>query len=84
MMTWRQGRSGNVSIEAFIEQFVTAVDFQEQVPIAPDTKLTDLPEWDSLAALGVIVMFDIEYNKTVTGPDLAKCATIADLYQLAQ
>jgi acyl carrier protein len=72
-----------VSIEAFIEQFTTAVDFQEPVPIAADTRLADLPEWDSLAALGVIVMFDIEYGKTVTGPDLARCATIADVFKLS-
>ena len=32
------------------KQFVVAVDFQK-LPVAADTKLADLPEWDSLAAL---------------------------------
>ncbi|ABE50904.1 acyl carrier protein [Methylobacillus flagellatus KT] len=41
-----------------------------------------MPEWDSLAALGVIVMFDMEYGKTITGEDLQKVASISDLYQL--
>lgn len=70
------------SIEAFIENFTTAVDFQEAVQISPETQLTELPEWDSLAALGVIVMFDMEYGATITGNDLKDCRTISDIHQL--
>ena len=69
-------------IETFIEHFNNAVDFQEPVDVAPDTLLAALPEWDSLAALGVIVMFDMEYGKTITGNDLKKSKTIADLFAL--
>lgn len=71
------------NIETFIEKFNEAVDFQESVPITTDTELTSLPEWDSLAALGVIVMFSMEYSKTITGEDLKNCRTIADLHQLS-
>ena len=63
----------------FLEQFTTAVDFQQPIPIAGDTKLEDLPEWDSLAALGVIVMCDTEYGVTITGEDLKSSVTIADI-----
>ncbi|MGE8398486.1 MAG: acyl carrier protein [Burkholderiales bacterium] len=70
------------SIEQFIESFLTAVDFQEPVEVTPETELKRLPEWDSLAALGVIVMFDVDFGKTITGDDLKNCATINDLYQL--
>ena len=63
----------------FLEQFNTAVDFQQPIPIAGDTKLQDLPEWDSLAALGVIVMCDTEYGVTITGEDLKTSVTIADI-----
>ena len=69
-------------INAFIDSFLTAVDFQEAVEVTADTVLKDLPEWDSLAALGVIVMFDVEFGKTITGDDLKNCATIADLHKL--
>ena len=72
------------TIEAFIEQFLLAVDFQDAVEISADSVLVDLPEWDSLAALGVIVMFDIEYGKTIIGEDLKKCVTINDLYKLME
>lgn len=70
------------TIQSFIEQFLIAVDFQDPVDLTPETVLTDLPEWDSLAALGVIVMFDIEYGKTIIGDDLKQCATLQDLFNL--
>lgn len=70
------------SIDQFIEHFLAAVDFQNPVDIAPATELKSLPEWDSLAALGVIVMFDVEFSKTITGDDLKNCTTLADLYSL--
>ena len=71
-----------IAIDEFIEQFQTAVDFQEPVDVTADTELRSLPEWDSLAALGVIVMFDVEYGKTITGDDIKNCVTIADLHKL--
>jgi acyl carrier protein len=71
-----------VTIEQFIEQFLAAVDFQDPVEVKPDTQLADLPEWDSLAALATIVLFDTEYGKVIVGPDIAKCTTVGDLYAL--
>jgi acyl carrier protein len=70
------------NIEKFIENFNVAVDFQESVEVKAETTLAELPEWDSLAALGVIVMFDIEYGKTITGDHLKSCETIQDLFNL--
>ena len=70
------------TIEQFIENFLIAVDFQEPIEVTPETELLSLPEWDSLAALGVIVMFDVDYNKTIVGDDLKNCATVTDLYKL--
>ena len=67
-------------LNGFVENFVIAVDFQTPVPVTGDTKLEDLPEWDSLAALGVIVMSDTEYGVTITGNDLKACLTVGDIY----
>ena len=72
-----------VTTEQFIEQFLAAVDFQDPVEVNPDTKLADLPEWDSLAALATIVLFDTEYGKVIVGADIKKCVTVNDLYALA-
>lgn len=66
-------------LAAFVEQFVVAVDFQTAVPVTGDTRLADLPEWDSLAALGVIVMCDTDYGVTITGNDLKDCVTVGDI-----
>lgn len=66
----------------FIENFLGAVDFQDPVEVTLETKMESLPEWDSLAALGVIVMFDADYGKIITGDDLENCVTLGDLYKL--
>ncbi|MCE0911070.1 MULTISPECIES: acyl carrier protein [Pseudomonas] len=71
-----------MSQQQFIENFLNATDFQEPVEVSLDSVLRDLPEWDSLAALGVIVMFDLEYKKTITGDHLEKAVTVGDLYEL--
>jgi len=70
------------SVDQFLENFLVAVDFQEPVEVTAETELRSLPEWDSLAALGVIVMFDVDYNKTIVGDDLKNCTTLTDLYKL--
>ena len=70
------------TFKEFVEQFLIAVDFQDPIEVTVETLLADLPEWDSLAALGVIVMFDIEYGKNIIGDDLKQCATLQDLFNL--
>ena len=70
--------------DAFAEQFVVAVDFQNVVPVSGTSLLADLPEWDSLAALGVIVMCDTEYGVTITGEDLKRCKMVGDIYAIVQ
>jgi len=70
------------TIAQFIDNFLVAVDFQNPVDVTPETELRSLPEWDSLAALGVIVMFDVDYGKTIVGDDLKNCETLTDLYKL--
>jgi acyl carrier protein len=76
--------AGSEGPDAFVEQFIIAVDFQNAVPVEGGTLLKDLPEWDSLAALGVIVMCDTEYGVTITGEDLKRCITVADIRDTVQ
>ena len=70
------------SIDQFIDNFLLAVDFQNPVPVTAETELLSLPEWDSLAALGVIVMFDVDYSKVIVADDLKNCLTLSDLHKL--
>ena len=70
------------TIDQFIDNFLLAVDFQNPVPVVAETELLSLPEWDSLAALGVIVMFDVDYGKVIVGDDLKRCTNVNELYKL--
>jgi acyl carrier protein len=70
------------TLQQFVEKFKNAVDFQDTVHLTGDTNLKALAEWDSLAALGVIIMFDMEYDKAITGKDLVGCQLVSDVYKL--
>ncbi len=73
-----------MQLEEFVERFIEAVDFPEPVPISADTVIADLEYWDSLSQLGVIVLFDLEFGRTITADDIAGCATVKDLYDFSQ
>lgn len=64
----------------FAAYFLEAVDFQDAVEVTPSTRLDSLPEWDSLAALGVILMCDTEYGVSMTGNELKAAVTVSDIY----
>ena len=64
----------------FAAYFLEAVDFQDAVEVTPSTRLDTLPEWDSLAALGVILMCDTEYGVSMTGNELKAAVTVSDIY----
>ncbi|ASV34510.1 acyl carrier protein [Candidatus Hamiltonella defensa] len=68
--------------ETFIENFLSVTDFQNPVEVTMNTLLEDLPEWDSLAALGVTVMFETEYCRTITGDDLSRAKSVGNLFQM--
>ena len=72
-----------MNAEEFIQNFSEAVDFQDPVPLTLETTLEELEEWDSLAALAVIVMFNMQYEKTIDGDNIRRCKTIGDLFKLA-
>lgn len=72
--------TSEVPLHTFVENFVVAVDFQSEEVVSPGSVLLDFPEWDSLAALGVIVMCDTEYGVMITGDDLKACRTVEDIY----
>ena len=70
--------------DSFVDKFIAAVDFQEAVPVSAETELANLPEWDSLAALGVIVMCDTDYGTAITGDDLKRCVTVGDIFRIVE
>ena len=44
-----------------------------------DTKLRDIPSWNSMTRLSLIVLFDDEFSKKLTGDQIKKFSTISDI-----
>lgn len=68
--------------EELLEAFQDIIQCEEA--LVPDTILSSLEEWDSLALMGMLAFFDRKLGKAVTFENLGKCATVADLLKLAQ
>lgn len=61
---------------ALIEE---AIDVDEGT-LSPDTVLADVDEWDSIAALSLIVMLDENFDKIVSGDQIKALKTVADIF----
>lgn len=60
---------------ALIEE---VLDTDEET-LTPETDLSDLDGWDSIAGLSLIVMLDEHFNKTITGKQIKAMKTVADI-----
>lgn len=47
-----------------------------------ETKLSDIEEWDSVAALSLIVMLDDEFGKSISGKEIRQLKTINEIVEL--
>ena len=72
----------NLSLQKFIEKFAEAIEMESVEGLKEGTRFRDLDEWNSLAALSVIAMFDEEYDKELKVPDFKQANTIGDLINL--
>jgi len=54
---------------------ILQVDYQ----ISEDTILADLPEWDSMAYLGVMSFFEMEFDKPMPSDEIKKIKTVSEL-----
>lgn len=67
----------------FKTKFVNQLDIDEVTSLNQKTLFRELEEWSSLSILELIVLFDEEFEKQIGDGDIAKCQTLADLYNLA-
>ena len=49
-----------------------------------DEKLDELPNWDSMTLIGVIVMVESTNDMRITPDQVVGCSTVADLLKFAQ
>lgn len=54
----------------------------ESGSLAEDTLLEDVDEYDSMAKLSLIVMFDEEFGKKVAGETIKEFKTVSDILAL--
>lgn len=54
----------------------------EEGSLKPETELADVDEWDSIAALSLIVMLDEKFEKTVSGAQIKALGTVNDILDL--
>lgn len=47
--------------------------------LQPETVLAELECWDSMTRLGIIVMMDEDFGKTLNGPAIRDCKTVQDI-----
>lgn len=51
----------------------------EEGALQPDMKLSDVSEFNSMARLSLVVLFDDEFGKKLTGKDIDGFHTVGDI-----
>ncbi len=51
----------------------------EEGTLTPETVLDEVDEWDSIAALSLIVMLDEQFDKTISGTEIKALVTVQDI-----
>jgi acyl carrier protein len=65
----------------FVLAFRQALQLTEASKLTPELKLADLPYWDSIAMLSVMVMVETEYKSSLTLDDFVNIRTLDDLFR---
>ena len=71
-----------MEINTYIRQVESAIEGVETGSLTPQTQFRQLEQWDSLAALDLIVMASAEYSVEITAGDLQACNTVQDLFNV--
>lgn len=56
--------------------------FQSDKEIYEDTILDNLEEWDSMAFINLLALFDDHFEETITTEQVESCRTVSDLINL--
>ncbi|OGT41727.1 MAG: acyl carrier protein [Gammaproteobacteria bacterium RIFCSPHIGHO2_12_FULL_40_19] len=70
-----------MDIKELMEKLENEFEDVEKGTIQPETNFKALGEWNSMLALIIIALIDIEYDVKITGDDLRAIETVNDLYQ---
>lgn len=68
---------------AFLAELAELIE-ADKSELTDSYSLAENENWDSLALISVVVMFDEHFHLTVANDELRKCMTIGDLVTLIQ
>lgn len=68
-------------MEHFVRKLVDLLDEKPFLDVDENTVFKDLPGWDSLVSLSLIVMVSNDYGKSIDGEAIRNCNTIRELYE---
>lgn len=72
--------SKDITIEDFIEKILMEIPDIKRENIGPHMKFRDHVEWDSVNALVLIAMVNVEYDVSLRAEELIKAETINDVF----
>jgi acyl carrier protein len=71
-----------MDIDHFAELLAEQYDDMDAEQLDANTKFREVSGYTSLTSLLIITMIDEEYNVTVTGDDMLKANTVAELFDI--
>ena len=57
---------------------------QTEKDISVDTRLEEIPEWDSLSTLAIVSLFDSLFKVLINFNIVSKCNTVGDLLKIVE
>ena len=67
-------------MQDFIIEFEKLFDEKQPFDLNEETEFKELPGWDSIVSLGLIVLASDMFNKSIDAEVVNNCSTIRDLY----
>ena len=69
-----------MNVEEFIDKIVEEFPDLKKDKITPEMNFRDHVEWDSINALVLIAMVNVEYDVIITAEELINAETVNDVY----
>lgn len=69
-------------MENFLNEFTELFDEKPAIKLEENTVFKELPGWDSLVALSLIVSISNSYGKSIDGEIIRNCVTLRDLFEV--
>jgi len=76
--------NSELTVEMFISKIVEEFPDIEREKITADMKFRDHLEWDSINALILIAMVNVEYDVTINAEELINAQTIRDVFKVIE